>query len=197
MLPDMRWSWTTASLAFKEIIRRALEGFYINSRSWHLFSRPSVKLSKNILERPLSLHVDSTVPLNPWIMKDKVFSTAGSWLHISLCLKTQIFFPCFSEDRSENSKEKPRRWKKKKRDEKKHEWKDLKQWERGSEERNSVKMTIKSVILKKKILPFLRHGKQSQNTGLHALLCSQILRRESLWTQRERNTNAAQTEMLV
>lgn len=121
MLADMRWSWTTAFLAFREIIQRALESFslppntfYINSRSWHLFSRPSVKLSKNILEKPLSLHVDGTVPLNPWIMKDKMFSTAGSWLHRSLCLKTQISFPCFTEGRSENSKEKPRRWKKKK-----------------------------------------------------------------------------------
>lgn len=46
-----------------------------------------MKLSENILEKLLSLHVDSTVPLNPGIMKDKAFSTEGSWLYRSLCLK--------------------------------------------------------------------------------------------------------------
>lgn len=39
---------------------------------------------------------------------------------------------------------------KKKKIKRKHEWKELKQWERGSEERNSLKMTIKSVVMKKK-----------------------------------------------
>lgn len=79
-----------------------------------------MKVSKNVLEKPLSLHVDSTVPLNPGIMKDKVFSSAGSWLHRSLCLRSKSPFSGFSEDRSENSKEKARRCKgKKKKDKKK------------------------------------------------------------------------------
>lgn len=158
MVVHMKWSRIVASSAFKEVIWRGPKGFslppstfYINSRSWHLFLRPSVKVSKNVLEKPLSLHVDSTVPLNPGIMKDKVFSSAGSWLHRSLCLRSKSPFSGFSEDRSENSKEKARRCKgKKKKIKRKHEWKELKQWERGSEERNSLKMTIKSVVMKKK-----------------------------------------------
>lgn len=36
-----------------------------------------MKVSKNILEKPLSLHVDSTVLLNLRIMKDKAFCKQG------------------------------------------------------------------------------------------------------------------------
>lgn len=52
-----------------------------------------------------------------------------------------------------------------------------------------MKMTIKSVVLKKKILPFLRHGKQSQNTGLSCTaLLSDALQGELLSTQRKEYT---------
>jgi len=46
-----------------------------------------VKPSKNILENSLSLHADSTVPLNPGIMKAKVRVMAS---HISLLEDTNL-----------------------------------------------------------------------------------------------------------
>lgn len=145
--------------------------FYINSRSLCLFSRLPVKLSKNILEKPLSLHVDSTVLLNLRIMKDKAFCKQGHGFTALSAWRYKSPFSGFTEDRSENSREKTRRWKKKEM-KRKHEWKELKQWERGSEERSSLKIQLNQLQWRERFYLSWDVGKKISPVGCHALFCS-------------------------
>lgn len=134
MFLRMRLSWIAASSAFKEVMWKAPAGFslppntfYISSRSWHLFSRPSVKLSRNILEKPLSLDVDNTVPLNPGDdERQGVLCSRVMALQITL-LETSFLWLYWRQIWKQQRKNKE--VKEKKKQKRKQEWKELKQWE--------------------------------------------------------------------